>query len=134
MGLLYFWGHKWFICFRTKHCSEFLSVSLIGFVMSRWWIRSKVMNARMRQFYDMKSNLYNVFILKCVLIKKYEYRTTWRMLLDNKKNNTSRKRKTNILWIIALSSFSILHAKILCTTRKMKETAELVTFTEEILN
>ena len=39
-----------------------------------------------------------------------------KVLLDNNKN-TSRKRKTNIIWKIVLSSFSIFHTKLLYMTK-----------------
>ena len=63
----------------------------------------------MRFFYDMKSNLYNVFILKCASITNI-CRGCYYIIT---KDKTSRKRNTSILWKIALSSFSIVHTKIL---------------------
>ena len=75
-------------------------------------------HSHMRLFYVMKSNLlYNVFILKYFSMK-YKYRTLhggYYYIIT--KNKTTRKRKTNILWKIVLSSFSIFHTKILYMTK-----------------
>ena len=74
-------------------------------------------HSRMRLFYDVKSNLYNVFILKCVSITNVSIAHYMRVLFDNNKKQNKQKMKINILWKIVLSSFSIFHTKILYTTK-----------------
>ena len=51
----------------------------------------------MRLLYNMKSNLYSVFVLKCVSITNVIIKHYMEVLLDNKKYNKQKIKNTHSL-------------------------------------